>query len=133
MTAIMEKKDSIFETELFSGIVEQIKTLAKNENEASTRIIADHIRASCFILTDGVTPGNVDQGYVLRRLIRRAIRHMRKLDINPDYIFELGHITVESLRELYGELDGQRDYIINSLVEEKTSSCRRSKRRKAVL
>jgi alanyl-tRNA synthetase len=119
MTAIMEKKDSIFETELFSGIVEQIKTLAKNENEASTRIIADHIRASCFILTDGVTPGNVDQGYVLRRLIRRAIRHMRKLDINPDYIFELGHITVESLRELYGELDGQRDYIINSLVEEK--------------
>lgn len=119
MTAIFEGKESIFETELFSDIVKQIKTLAKKENETSVRIIADHIRASCFILIDGVIPGNVDQGYILRRLIRRAIRHMRKIEINPDLISELGYVTIGSLRELYCELDGQQDYIVNNLVEEK--------------
>jgi alanyl-tRNA synthetase len=120
MTAIMQKKESIYETELFSGIVEKIKALSKNENETSIRIIADHIRASCFILADGVVPGNAEQGYILRRLIRRAIRHMRKTDINPDHISELGYAAIESLRELYNELDGRQDYIINSLVEEKS-------------
>lgn len=119
MTAIMEEKESIFETELLSGIVKQVKTLAKKQDETSIRIVADHIRASCFILIDRVIPGNVDQGYILRRLIRRAIRHMRKLEINPDRISELGYVTIESLRELYSELDGQQSYIINSLVEEK--------------
>ena len=119
MTAILEGKESIFETELFSDIIKQIKILAKKENEKSARIIADHIRASCFILIDGVTPGNVDQGYILRRLIRRAIRHMRKIEINPDQISELSYVVIESLRELYCELDGQQDYIINSLEEEK--------------
>jgi len=119
MTAIMEEKESIFETELFSDIIKKIRTLAKKENETSIRIITDHIRASCFILIDGVIPGNADQGYILRRLIRRAIRHMRKIDINPDHISELGCITIGSLQDLYSELNGQQDYIINSLVEEK--------------
>jgi len=119
MTAILEGKESIFETELFSDIMKQIKTLSNNENETSARIIADHIRASCFIVVDGVIPGNVDQGYILRRLIRRAIRHMRKMEINPDQISELGYVTIRSLLELYSELDEQKDYIVNSLVEEK--------------
>ncbi len=119
MTAILEGKDSIFETELFSDIVKQVKALARKENETSVRIIADHIRASCFVLIDGITPGNADQGYILRRLIRRAVRHMRKIEINPDQISEVGYATIRSLRELYIELDGQEEYIIKNLVEEK--------------
>jgi alanyl-tRNA synthetase len=94
MTAILEDKGSIFETELFSPIIKQIRTITKKENETSVRIIADHIRASCFILADGVIPGNVDQGYILRRLIRRAIRHMRKIGINPDQISELSYVVI---------------------------------------
>lgn len=109
MTAILEGKESIFETELFSDIIRHIKMLSKKENEVSVRIIADHIRASCFILIDGVTPSNTDQGYILRRLIRRAIRHMRKIEIDPEQISELGYVVIESLRELYRELDRQRD------------------------
>lgn len=119
MTAILEGKDSIFETELFLDIVKQVKVLARKENETSVRIIADHIRASCFVFIDGVTPGNADQGYILRRLIRRAVRHMRKIEINPDQISEVGYATIRSLRELYSELDGQEEYIIKNLIEEK--------------
>ncbi len=119
MTAILEGKDSIFETELFSDIVKQVKALARKENETSIRIIADHIRASCFVFIDGVTPGNADQGYILRRLIRRAVRHMRKIEIDPDQICEVGYATIRSLRELYSELDGQEEYIIKNLIEEK--------------
>jgi alanyl-tRNA synthetase len=119
MTAIMEGKESIFETGLFSDIISQVNSMRKKENETSVRIIADHIRASCFILADGITPGNVDQGYILRRLIRRAIRHMRKIEINPDEISRLGSVTIESLQELYNELAQQKDFVITSLVEEK--------------
>lgn len=119
MTAILEGMDNIFDTELFSAVINHIKTLAGKENETSVRVIADHIRASCLILADGVIPGNVDQGYILRRLIRRTIRHMRKLEINPDEIAQLGYVTIASLQELYDDLAQQKDFIISGLAAEK--------------
>lgn len=119
MTAILEGRESIFETELFLRLMDLIKSIAKNPNEVSVRIIADHIRASCFILVDGVTPSNIDQGYILRRLIRRAIRHMRKIEINIDEIYQVGCVCIESMQELYSELVQKKDFILNSLVEEK--------------
>lgn len=119
ITAIIEAKNSIFETELFSCVVEKIKSLVKVYDEISIRIIADHIRASCFIISDGISPSNVDQGYVLRRLIRRAIRHMRKVGIDTELISELGNTTIGSLKDLYPELEDNRQHILSSLVEEK--------------
>ncbi len=119
MTAILEGKESIFETELFSDLMQRITTLTNIINETSSRVIADHTRASCFLLADGIIPSNVDQGYILRRLIRRAIRHMRKIGIDHNYIFEFGSITIESLEGLYGELKEHKDLILNRLVEEK--------------
>lgn len=119
MTAIMEGKENIFETELFSDLMQRIISVANIANETSYRVIADHIRSSCFLLADGLIPSNVDQGYILRRLIRRAIRHMRKIGIDHNYIFEFGSITIESLEGLYGELKEHKDLILNGLVEEK--------------
>lgn len=118
MTAIMEGKESIFETELFSDLMRRIVSVASITNETSPRIIADHIRASCFLLADGIIPSNVEQGYILRRLIRRAIRHMRKIGIDHNYIFEFGCITINSLDGLYGELKDHKDMILGGLVNE---------------
>ncbi|WP_055666050.1 alanine--tRNA ligase [Desnuesiella massiliensis] len=119
VTALMEHKDNIYETKLFSEVMEEIKLLSNKKDEVSFRIIADHIRAACFIITDGVLPGNMDQSYILRRLIRRAVRYMRKLEINPDNICRLATVVINSLRHMYGELEKNEENIINILQEEK--------------
>ncbi len=119
MAAIMEGKDSIFETELFCDLIQSIKAAASTADEKSYRIIADHVRASCFLLADGITPGNTDQGYILRRLIRRAVRHMRKAGIDYKYLHQFGSIVISSLGELYGELKESEELILERLVQEK--------------
>jgi alanyl-tRNA synthetase len=119
VTALMENKENIYETELFSGIMEKIYSLSSKTDTLSSRIIADHIRSSCFIITDGVFPGNVDQGYILRRLIRRAIRHMRKVGINPENIIVLAEAVIDSLKYMYNELENSRQIILSTLEAEK--------------
>lgn len=71
--------DNIYDTDIFRGAIEKIKELSENLDIRSARIIADHIRASLFLIADGVTPSNTDRGYVLRKLIRRAVRHADKI------------------------------------------------------
>ena len=87
----------------------------------SVRIMADHIRSAVFILADprGVTPSNEDQGYVLRRLIRRAIRHARILGIKGSYLSDAAESVIRELKEVYPELERNRDKIISELVIEK--------------
>ena len=119
MTAIMENKESVYETELFASVIKEIRSIASKPNENSIRIIADHIRSSCFILADGIVPGNVDQGYVLRRLIRRTVRHMRKIEMNPNTIETLVLVTIESLEDLYEELVMHKEFILKNILEEK--------------
>jgi len=98
--AILNNKNSVYETEPFKKIIEKIEKLSGKKYSTSAketramRIIADHIKSACMILNEKITPSNVEQGYVLRRLIRRAIRHARKLnikDITPiaDPVFEI--------------------------------------------
>ena len=87
----------------------------------SVRIMADHIRSAVFILADprGVTPGNEDQGYVLRRLIRRAIRHARILGLHGSYLSDGAESVIQELKDVYQELGRNRDKIISELVVEK--------------
>ncbi len=73
-TVVMQGKNNVFETDIFAPVIAEIKKLARNYNEKSARIIADHVRAATFLIADGVTPSNTEQGYVLRRLLRRAAR-----------------------------------------------------------
>lgn len=125
VTAILQGKPTHYETELFAEVIAKVRELGKNalpENEraVSERIVADHIRSATFIIGDerGVTPSNVDQGYVLRRLIRRAIRHGRKLGIEGSFVGDLAKIFVGIYKDPYKELAKYEDRIVNALQKE---------------
>ena len=119
MTFLLQNKKDVFETELFLPIMNKVKELSKLVNEESLRIIADHMRSSSFLICDGVVPSNLGQGYILRRIIRRMIRHMRKIEFNMESINEVCNTLVESLKEMYPELDKNRENIIGQIVKEK--------------
>lgn len=116
---LLQGKKSVYETELFSGIIAKIKELSSNPNDVSCRIIADHIRTSIFMIIDGVRPSNVEQGYILRRLLRRAIRHMRKIEFNSDNMSTLLETFIENLEEMYPETRANKDVIVEVIEEEK--------------
>ena len=119
ITFLMQGKNNIFETELFMPIISKIIELSKNPKELSLRIIADHLRASSMLICDSVMPSNVGQGYILRRLIRRAIRHMRKIEFNLDKISDVIVTIIDSLKDMYVELDDNRDIILEEIIREK--------------
>ncbi len=117
-SAILQGKSSVYETELFLPIIERIRELASTSNTESERIIADHIRAATFVLADGVRPSNVDQGYILRRLIRRAVRHGRKLGIKGDFLEHLAAIVIGIYEEAYPELKKHPISLLQALRDE---------------
>ena len=119
MTMLLQGKETPFDTELFKPVMDKIAELQKADLIESRRIVAEHLRASMMIIADGGRPSNVDRGYVLRRLIRRAIRHMNKLQIDLAEISTLIAIYVENLKEMYPDLATKKDEIIAVLVEEK--------------
>ena len=119
MTMLLEGKETPFETELFAPIMDKLVELQKVDNIASRRIVAEHLRSSMMIICDGGRPSNVDRGYILRRLIRRMVRHMNKLQINLDEISTLVDINVENLKEMYPDLAKNAELIKNVIIEEK--------------
>ncbi len=120
VVGLLEGKKSVYETELFVAILDKIKELANNPNEMSARIIADHLRTSIFMIVDGVRPSNVDQGYILRRLLRRVIRHMRKIELNPNEIQVLVETFIDKiLHEMYPETLENKMSVIDVINEEK--------------
>ena len=116
---LLQGKSSVYDTELFADVIAKIKELSPNYNVASARIIADHLRTSMFMIVDGVRPSNVEQGYVLRRLLRRVIRHMRKIGFNPDDITVLIDTFVKITTEMYPEIPANQDTIKEVVIEEK--------------
>ena len=119
MTMLLEGKETPFETELFAPIMNKLVELQKVDNIASRRIVAEHLRSSMMIICDGGRPSNVDRGYILRRLIRRMVRHMNKLQISLDELSTLIDINVENLKEMYPALETNRDTIKTVILEEK--------------
>ncbi len=119
MTMLLQGKETPFDTELFLPIMEKIQELQKVDNIESRRIIAEHLRSSMMIIADGGRPSNIDRGYVLRRLIRRMIRHMNKLQIDLSELSNLIDINVDNLKEMYPELEQNRESIKNVINEEK--------------
>jgi len=140
--AVLNGKETIFETELFEGIFHKIAILMpqkmepnipyseeitphqqwytglSEEKKHSARIIADHIRASVFMISDGVTPLNIGRGYVLRRIIRRMIRHGKLLGINTNFIKSLSYAVFEKFGEFYSELRTNESKIVEELEKE---------------
>lgn len=117
---------SVYETDVFEGAIRCIESLSgkkygiDDETTRAIRIVADHVRTATFMLGDqiGVTPSNVDQGYVLRRLIRRAIRFMRSLGIGKGEMVKLAAHYVDFYAEVYPELAENRQKIMDELTKE---------------
>jgi alanyl-tRNA synthetase len=118
--AILQGVASPYETELFLPIVETIRSLASHPDTFAVRVIADHIRAATFILAAGIRPGNVDQPYVARRLIRRAIRYGRTIGIGGPFLARLAEAAIPTLSDAYPELEQRREQICAALDEEET-------------
>ena len=123
VTAILQGKTSCYETEIFAPIfakLDEIRgiTVAPEVRTSSERIIADHLRAATFILADGITPGKVDQPYVLRRLIRRAIREGRKLGITEPFTAKIADAVIAEFGDVYPELREKADIIREELTRE---------------
>ncbi len=119
MTMLLQGKETPFDTELFKPVMDKLVELQKVDIIESRRIIAEHLRSSMMIICDGGRPSNVDRGYVLRRLIRRMVRHMNKLQINLDEVSTLIDINVENLSEMYPELENNCELIKSVIIEEK--------------
>ena len=124
VTAVLQGKDDNYATELFTPIMERISNLAfRAEPELvfmirSKRIIADHMRAAVFMIGDGVRPARVDQGYVLRRLIRRAVRFGKKLGIEEAFTHKVGEVVVDMFGDVYPELKQNAGEIRETLERE---------------
>ncbi len=122
VTAFMQGVRSAYQTELFRGIFARLAEIAGNPDvgydNRSARITAEHLRASTFLIADGVKPGNVDQGYVLRRLIRRAIREARKLGITEPFTTKIAQVVIDEYSGAYPELQAQADVIREELNRE---------------
>ncbi|MGN1337670.1 MAG: alanine--tRNA ligase [Candidatus Coprovivens sp.] len=125
-TAILEGKMDNYESSIWTPIInliENISGLSYYGNEKSMRIIADHLRTAVFILADpaGIKPSNTDQGYILRRLIRRAIRHAKNLgiDINSDWEQQIAIKLLDMYEVYYVELKNNRQIVLDGLLNEK--------------
>ncbi len=145
-TAVLNGYDNVYEIELFKPIILEIRKIAKisgladsfeklynpgqiiakeiagleekAEKERAVRIIADHIKAAAFILAEGVEPSNVERGYVLRRLIRRAIRYGKQIGINNVFTFKIAQTVIDIYKNDYPELKERKNFIEEQLVRE---------------
>jgi alanyl-tRNA synthetase len=123
VTAILQGQKSCYDTELFIPLFDKAKELSGHPNprgEMSGRVLVEHIRSSAFILLDGISPSNVDQGYVLRRLIRRGIREGRKLGIEGDFVSDLMSVVIREYADVYPELKEKESFIIAEAEKEES-------------
>lgn len=123
---VLNGKTSVYQTEIFQPVIAAIESVSGYAygtdpvKDSSVRIIADHIRASTFIIGDpkGISPSNVGAGYVLRRLIRRAVRHGRKLGIEGSFLQKPAAVVIERFGSAYPELMQNRDRVMIELAGE---------------
>ena len=125
VVAVLEGVDDNYKTSIWKEIIESIEKVSKKtyqENEISMRIIADHIRTSVFISADraGIKPSNTDQGYILRRLIRRAIRHAKKLgiDTNTNWMEPIALEVIKKYENYYEEIKDNKEVVLEVLRNE---------------
>ena len=119
MTMLLQGKETPFDTELFAPVMDRLKELSKVDIIESRRIVAEHLRASMMIIADGGRPSNIDRGYVLRKLIRRMARHLNKMQIELSELGNLIELNIDILKELYPELEKNKDTIKQVIIEEK--------------
>jgi len=125
ISAVMKGSLSNYDTELFTPILGALGTMAGREHGAtmdprdvSMRVVADHIRAMTFLIADGVVPSNEWRGYVLRKIMRRAMRHGRKLGLNDPFLYRLVDVLIAEMGAAYPELKSNRETIARVIRSE---------------
>jgi len=125
VVAVLENVDDNYKSSVWTDVIKKIEEISKKSytgNEPSMRIIADHIRTSVFIAADpsGIKPSNTDQGYILRRLIRRAIRHAKKLEIqiDSDWLIDIASLIINKYSKYYKELEDNKEVVFEVLKNE---------------
>jgi len=125
IVAVLEGVDDNYKTSIWKEIIAKIESISGKSylgNETSMRIVADHIRTSVFISADraGIKPSNTDQGYILRRLIRRAIRHAKKLeiDMNSNWLLDIALEVIKKYENYYSEIKENKDIVLEVLKNE---------------
>ena len=127
VVAVLEGKTDNYTSSLWSDVISLIEEISGKKyegNEESMRIIADHMRTAVFISADdaGIKPSNKDQGYILRRLIRRAIRHAKKLgiDVNSNWDEQIANLIIKKYKDYYEELERNKQVVLDNIKNEKT-------------
>ena len=128
LTMVAQGKTNVYETDLFQNVLDKLEEFSGGkkykDNMRAFEVIADHLKAATFIMGDdrGIKPSNTDQGYIVRRLLRRAIRYGRQLDINPEnpWLVDLVKIIISDYKEVYPELEKNLDFIIEGVKEEQS-------------
>jgi alanyl-tRNA synthetase len=116
LTARMQNVDSNYDTDLFVPLIKKIEDISGishegSDHEESFRVVADHIRALSFAIADGAIPSNEGQGYVLRRILRRAARHGRLLGLHKPFIYQLSSVVVDMMGKVYPELMAKKEHV----------------------
>jgi alanyl-tRNA synthetase len=124
LAAVVQGKESNYDTDLFAGIFSHIEKASGkkygdgNDADVSMRVIADHIRAVTFLIADGVLPSNEGRGYVLRRIMRRAARHGRRLGLTEPFLHLLAGTVADEMGQAYPELLESRDFCAKVILNE---------------
>jgi len=117
-TVVMQGKSTVFDTDIFEKILGEIKSKAQKKDERAERIVADHIRSAVMIISDGVIPSNTEAGYVLRRILRRAIRFIDQLGINKEEILSIAKVVINELSYAYPVLNEKGNEILEVIQTE---------------
>lgn len=115
---VMQNTNNVFATDLFSPLMEGIKSSAGKYDERAARIVADHIRTSVFMIADGVVPSNTDRGYILRRIVRRAVRYADGMGISIESPKNLVNAIIEVYQDVYPELKQKQEHIVSEIEKE---------------
>ncbi len=118
VTTVVQGKSNIYDTDLFADVMEYIKSNQKTEDLKAARVISDHVRTSVFLITDGVHPSNKDRGYIVRRLLRRAIRFADMLGLPEEALASLVSMTINKYKGAYPELAAQESETVAVILDE---------------
>ena len=124
LACIVQEVDSMFDIDTMKALRDHVCRLANaeygrdEETDVSLRVITDHIRSVTFMISDGIMPSNEGRGYVLRRLLRRALRHGRLLDIPGEFLVELAQTVIEGSKDGYPELEEKKEFIFKVIAKE---------------
>ncbi len=118
LVRVVQNAPTVFETDLFESLIQLIPHKKVEGETRAVRIIADHIRGATFLIADEIMPSNIAQGYILRRLLRRAIRYGKVLNLDKNFLIPLAQKVIEMYKEFYPELSAKREDILMVIQKE---------------